>query len=1219
MIVAELVAELRADASNWTGQLQAAQKQVQNVQSASQGLSKDAERLGGTLQTTEKHTTALGKSVQGVNKDMQGASQGFDRMSKAGQQFGQDMRGKVLSTISAFRGEIGAAVGVFAIWQSVMVAARVEEMNVALHQMGENAGYSSKQIDKQIAGIKEMGITTSVAQYTLSQFLKTNLDVAKATQLARVAQDTAIVSGQDSSTTLQWLIYGIQTYQTEIFRTQGLNINVGKSFQDYAKKIGVATESLTENQRQTAVMNEVLKQAANLHGLYEKAMGTASKQMRSFPRYVQEIQESIGNMFLPALTDAVFALKEVTEGFRDAISEGGALHPILKLIGDIGSATFKVLGSTVTAVTGFLGEHKAILTAIVAIVAGKMVMGFGQWVYQLNMVKNTVGFMTSFVGSMRNGAAAVDAVTVGLVNSGRAAKGAEVATKGLASAFAGGAWLGAAALALGGLAMLWSWTQDRAAEHAAKIKEIAGHMLDPLENRIVFINAQYKQLVATNPTTGNQLRNLADQKATEEEINRLQAHRNDMIKERAALIKKLNLPETTGLDNTQLKGLEPNKISASVQKLMDLNDAIEGNAKAIELAGGKADNYAKQTEKADKAAKTLAKTANKEYGPAMKWSAEQVKFLADVMGINLSKASKQQLESMYMAMGPMAEMSLQTYQLSQAYSVLNDRTKTVAEQQQALGQVFDAIISKTFDFPEAIQKMSTALDKFGEDYAAAKEKGSDISFLKSMEESFATVAQSIQPGQMTAGIMAMESLKQRLVDAGTAAGVPAEMLQQMKDDLTKMEITKVISLDLKTGSQEDLDRLKFIRDNIEIIKKDPDLRKQVIAEVQGKQGVDDILTTLTAVEKKKVPKKTIEVDSKVQDQVDAAMKYLEENFHGKTVKLGVDVVIGGPDKYLLTIGKAAHGLVAMAGGGVTKGPVLALIGEAGKEAVLPLTRHQDMVKTIRNTGMARDVLKAAFQATGGARFAVGGVISPNQAFANATANQGMVNWWQGIGLGGSSSGKNTILDAMAQTGDFWAGLGQAMGEFKNMAVTLRNVQQVAGAAAAQQLANSGLIGDAFNDAAQQIMASGQALQQFKQGLSDAATQYTSVTQGPNSIAALASGASVAKYASYAQGISQLQSMGLNQHVLDQLIQAGPAGLTTVQRILGGGSPLIDQLNKNETALEAIATALGQRLSGENPNADLTAGGIVQNFTFNGVPNGESATDEFAWAMKTMAF
>ena len=47
--------------------------------------------------------------------------------------------------------------------ESVMEAARVEEMGVVVELLGERAGMTKDQIEKQTLAIKDMGITTEVA------------------------------------------------------------------------------------------------------------------------------------------------------------------------------------------------------------------------------------------------------------------------------------------------------------------------------------------------------------------------------------------------------------------------------------------------------------------------------------------------------------------------------------------------------------------------------------------------------------------------------------------------------------------------------------------------------------------------------------------------------------------------------------------------------------------------------------------------------------------------------------------------------------------------------------------------------------------------------------------------------------------------------------------------------------------------------------------------
>jgi len=136
-------------------------------------------------------------------------------------------------------------------------AMRVQEMDFVLQILGGRLGKTKEDMDALTASIVEYGIRTDVAQNLVSQFIRYNLDLAQATDLARAAQDTAILAAEDSSATLQRFMWGIQTYNTEVLRTAGLNVNMQQSFEKYAATLGTTTEALTQAQRQQAVMNAI--------------------------------------------------------------------------------------------------------------------------------------------------------------------------------------------------------------------------------------------------------------------------------------------------------------------------------------------------------------------------------------------------------------------------------------------------------------------------------------------------------------------------------------------------------------------------------------------------------------------------------------------------------------------------------------------------------------------------------------------------------------------------------------------------------------------------------------------------------------------------------------------------------------------------------------------------------------------------------------------------
>ena len=81
----------------------------------------------------------------------------------------------------------------------VMTAARTETLGVVVQQVGKNAGYTSNEIDKFVAGVKEMGITTGSSRQSITRMIQAKLDLAKATDLARISQHAAVIADINSS------------------------------------------------------------------------------------------------------------------------------------------------------------------------------------------------------------------------------------------------------------------------------------------------------------------------------------------------------------------------------------------------------------------------------------------------------------------------------------------------------------------------------------------------------------------------------------------------------------------------------------------------------------------------------------------------------------------------------------------------------------------------------------------------------------------------------------------------------------------------------------------------------------------------------------------------------------------------------------------------------------------------------------------------------------
>jgi hypothetical protein len=231
--------------------------------------------------------------------------------------------------------------------ESFYAAARIEELEKLLHLVGGRAGHSATELDRMVDSIKKLGIRTDVSLSLLTQFARYNLEVADAQKLARVAQDAATHSKQDSSQALQGLLHGIMTYNSLVLRTYGVTLNVGEAFRKYADANDLSAKSLTSAQKAQAVLNAVLKEGESLAGSYEISMESVGKRIRSLDRHFYEMSVTLGEPFLEAGLNVVKIIEDLIKGFRWAVEEGGPFHDILQGVGAMAAIATEALRNLV--------------------------------------------------------------------------------------------------------------------------------------------------------------------------------------------------------------------------------------------------------------------------------------------------------------------------------------------------------------------------------------------------------------------------------------------------------------------------------------------------------------------------------------------------------------------------------------------------------------------------------------------------------------------------------------------------------------------------------------------------------------------------------------------------------------------------------------------------------------------------------------------------------
>lgn len=197
-------------------------------------------------------------------------------------------------------------------------AARTEELGVALTGLSKVNNIAASSIKEVEKSLKDANIATQTARQVLSQYIAAGLPLEKATPLANVAKDLAVIAGVSSSEEFQRLIVGITTLNNRVLRTGGVYVQAKDAEKAWAEQHGKSVLELTTEEKQLAVLNGVLEFGTRATGLYGLAMDTTAKQMRSLERIQQDFMDAVGGQFIPILGAAVAVFTKFLQVFTAA-------------------------------------------------------------------------------------------------------------------------------------------------------------------------------------------------------------------------------------------------------------------------------------------------------------------------------------------------------------------------------------------------------------------------------------------------------------------------------------------------------------------------------------------------------------------------------------------------------------------------------------------------------------------------------------------------------------------------------------------------------------------------------------------------------------------------------------------------------------------------------------------------------------------------------------
>lgn len=310
------------------------------------------------------------------------AAKGVGAVAPASQTSGNALQSLHAQTAAAALAFGALAFGaVSMVKEAADLAGRVQVLNTSITAVAKSSKVTSWELQVAAQAIQKLGITAREADNAVIQFTVSNLKLADAVKLSRVAQDLAVVAGLNSSQTFGLLVSSIEQLNPRALRMAGIITTLDKIYEKFTKTTGVAAKDMTTLQQKQAVVNEILEQGKLRAGAYEAAMSDASKQIGSFARVTENAKVALGEAFLPVMLMAIEGMTKLIETFTNA-------DPEVK----------RVVSSLLAAVAAMAAISAAIATSHLLQLPNliKMIMTpMGAWIIGLGLVAGAIVYLTS--------------------------------------------------------------------------------------------------------------------------------------------------------------------------------------------------------------------------------------------------------------------------------------------------------------------------------------------------------------------------------------------------------------------------------------------------------------------------------------------------------------------------------------------------------------------------------------------------------------------------------------------------------------------------------------------------------------------------------------------------------------------------------------------------------------------------------------------------------
>lgn len=181
-------------------------------------------------------------------------------------------------------------------------------------------------------------------------------------EILKVLQDAAVGNRQANYTlseAVRVTTEGIRMENSVLSDAAGVQKNIAKMYEDYAKTIGKSTDALTQSEKAQAVYNGIMDEAAMFTGTAEEMANGYQGQQAQLNATNLELSKTIGESMIPVLTQLSSIQLNITKGLTDFISSNKSATSGIIVFTTTMLATIVALTAVKKAYTSYVIAAKA--------------------------------------------------------------------------------------------------------------------------------------------------------------------------------------------------------------------------------------------------------------------------------------------------------------------------------------------------------------------------------------------------------------------------------------------------------------------------------------------------------------------------------------------------------------------------------------------------------------------------------------------------------------------------------------------------------------------------------------------------------------------------------------------------------------------------------------------------------------------------------------------